>query len=39
VTSFHKRPLPDHLIAFGSATARRMLAQTMTGADAEEFFL
>ena len=39
MTSFHKRPLPDHLVAFGSSKGRRMLAQTMTAADAEEFSL
>ncbi len=38
MTSFHKRPLPDHLIAFGSPTGRRMLAQSMATGDAEAFF-
>jgi glutathione gamma-glutamylcysteinyltransferase len=38
MTSFHKRPLPDHLVAFGSVTGRRMLAQSMAAGDAEAFF-
>ena len=38
MTSFHKRPLPDHLVAFGSPAGRRMLSQSMAAGDAAAFF-
>jgi glutathione gamma-glutamylcysteinyltransferase len=38
MTSFHKHPLPSHLIAFGSTAGRSMLAESMSAGDAKAFF-
>ena len=34
MTTFHRRPLPDTLIAFASRTGRDMLASAMAAGDA-----
>ena len=38
MTTFHRRPLPDTLIAFSSSTGRDMLASAMAVGDAAAFF-
>ena len=38
MTSYHRRPLPDDLIAFGSPEGRAMLSSALAAGDAEAFF-